>query len=138
MRRRRPSTLTTAPCGTVTRKRVMIPYGSLTRKDASEAPGPTWTVCPRAVAIASVATSTPGVRPTRPARSICRRKIVKFAALVQLLEDDKGEYFVRFAYSTDGVARRGPVTLRRADLERLRTALKKTPTLAAVLDLAGV
>ncbi len=62
----------------------------------------------------------------------------QFATLVQLLEDDKGEYFVRFAYSTDGVARRGPVTLRRADLERLRTALKKTPTLAAVLDLAGV
>lgn len=62
----------------------------------------------------------------------------QFATLVQLLEDDKGEFLVRFAYSTDGVARRGPVTLRRADLERLRTALKKTPTLAAVLDLAGV
>jgi hypothetical protein len=44
---------------------------------------------------------------------------------------------VRFAYTTDGVARRGPVTLRRADLERLRTALKKAPKLAAVLDLAG-
>jgi hypothetical protein len=55
-----------------------------------------------------------------------------------LLEDEKGNLLVRFAYATDGVARRGPVTLRRADLERLRTALKKTPKLAAVLDLAGV
>jgi len=62
----------------------------------------------------------------------------QFATLVQLLEDEKGEWLVRFAYSTDGTARRGPVTLRAADLERLRAALKKTPKLAAVLDLAGV
>src|SRR3954467_10429969 len=61
----------------------------------------------------------------------------QFETLVQLLEDEKGNLLVRFAYATDGVARRGPVTLRRADLERLRTALKKTPKLAAVLDLAG-
>lgn len=60
-----------------------------------------------------------------------------FATVVQLLEDEKGEWLVRFAYSTDGVARRGPVTLRRADLERLREAVKKTPKLAAVLRLAG-
>jgi hypothetical protein len=62
----------------------------------------------------------------------------QFATHVQLLENEKGEWLVRFAYSTDGVARRGPVTLRHADLERLRAALKKTPKLAAVLDLAGV
>jgi len=62
----------------------------------------------------------------------------QFVTLVQLLEDEKGELLVRFAYATDGTARRGPVTLRRADLERLRAALKKTPKLAAVLDLAGV
>ncbi len=62
----------------------------------------------------------------------------QFATLVQLLEDEKGEWLVRFAYSTDGTVRRGPVTLRAADLERLRAALKKTPKLAAVLDLAGV
>jgi hypothetical protein len=61
----------------------------------------------------------------------------EFATVVQLLEDEKGNWLVRFAYTTDGVARRGPVTLRRADLERLRTALKKAPKLAAVLDLAG-
>ena len=61
----------------------------------------------------------------------------EFATVVQLLEDERGNWLVRFAYTTDGVARRGPVTLRRADLERLRTALKKAPKLAAVLDLAG-
>jgi hypothetical protein len=62
----------------------------------------------------------------------------EFTTFVQLLEDDKGNWLVRFAYATDGVVRRGPVTLRRADLERLRAALKKTPKLAAVLDFAGV
>jgi hypothetical protein len=62
----------------------------------------------------------------------------QFTTLVQLLEGANGEFLVRFAYATDGTVRRGPVTLRRADLERLRTALKKTPTLAAVLDLSGV
>ena len=61
----------------------------------------------------------------------------EFTTFVQLLEDEKGNWLVRFAYATDGVARRGPVTLRRGDLERLRRALKKTPKLAAVLDLAG-
>lgn len=61
-----------------------------------------------------------------------------FATLVQLLETERGDWLVRFAYSTGGTARRGPVTLRHADLERLRAALRKTPKLAAVLDLAGV
>ena len=60
-----------------------------------------------------------------------------FATLVQLLENDKGEWLVRFAYTTDGVARRGPVTLRGADLERLRVALKKTPRLAEALGMRG-
>ena len=52
---------------------------------------------------------------------------------VQLLEDERGEWFVRFAYSTGGTARRGPVTLRGADLERLRKALEKKPRLRAAL-----
>ena len=47
----------------------------------------------------------------------------RFASLVQLLESDRGERLVRFAYSTGGTARRGPVTLRVRDLQRLRTAL---------------
>jgi hypothetical protein len=36
----------------------------------------------------------------------------RFMSVVQLLETPTGERHVRFAYSTDGVARRGPVTLR--------------------------
>jgi hypothetical protein len=59
----------------------------------------------------------------------------RFASLVQLLEDGHGERFVRFAYATDGVARRGPVTLRLRDLERLRAALSKHPGLEEVLRL---
>jgi hypothetical protein len=59
----------------------------------------------------------------------------RFASLVQLLEDAKGDWLVRFAYTTDGVTRRGPVTLRGADLERLRKALKEHDALAAALRL---
>jgi hypothetical protein len=61
----------------------------------------------------------------------------QFSTLVQLLEDDKGEWLIRFAYATDGVARRGPVTLRGSDVERLRVALRKTPRLQALLGMAG-
>jgi hypothetical protein len=57
----------------------------------------------------------------------------RFASLVQLLEDGKGEPLIRFAYTTDGVTRRGPVTLRTADLERLRKALPEHQALAAQL-----
>ena len=57
----------------------------------------------------------------------------RFASLVQLLETPKGERFVRFAYATDGAARRGPVTLRTSDLERLRKGLAKTPGLKEAL-----
>jgi hypothetical protein len=59
----------------------------------------------------------------------------RFASLVQLLETRTGERLVRFAYATDGVARRGPVTLRLRDLERLRAALTKHPGLEQVLRL---
>ena len=59
----------------------------------------------------------------------------RFASLVQLLETAKGERLVRFAYATDGVARRGPVTLRAKDLERLRAALAKHPGLEEALRL---
>ena len=54
---------------------------------------------------------------------------------LQLLEDEKGEWLIRFAYATDGVARRGPVTLRGSDVERLRVALRKTPRLQALLGM---
>lgn len=57
----------------------------------------------------------------------------RFASLVQLLETEKGETLVRFAYTTDGTARRGPVTLRGRDLERLRQAVEQKPELKEVL-----
>jgi hypothetical protein len=56
---------------------------------------------------------------------------------VQLLEGPKRERLVRFAYATDGSARRGPVTLDAADLRRLRNALAKHPALADALRLGG-
>ena len=70
---------------------------------------------------------------TLPQRAGDRR----FASVVQLLETDKGERLIRFAYTTGGVARRGPVTLRARDLERLRTALPEHPGLAEALSLGG-
>jgi hypothetical protein len=57
----------------------------------------------------------------------------RFASVVQLLETAKGERLVRFAYATSGTARRGPVTLRLRDLERLRAALAEHPGLAEAL-----
>ena len=61
----------------------------------------------------------------------------RFASIVELLENDRGERLVRFAYSTGGVGRRGPVTLRARDVERLHAALAKTPELAGALGLGG-
>jgi hypothetical protein len=60
-----------------------------------------------------------------------------FSTLVQLLEGESGELLVRFAYSTGGAARRGPVTLRRTDLDRMKKALGKAPRLRAALGLSG-
>jgi hypothetical protein len=59
----------------------------------------------------------------------------RFASIVQLLETGNGERLVRFAYSTGGTARRGPITLRQRDLERLRVALENRPQLQEVLRL---
>jgi hypothetical protein len=59
----------------------------------------------------------------------------RFASTVQLLEGKDGEQLIRFAYSTDGAMRRGPVTLRLRDLERLRKALVEHPGLASALQL---
>jgi hypothetical protein len=57
----------------------------------------------------------------------------RFSSVVQLLEVEGGERLVRFAYTTDGSTRRGPVTLRRRDLERLRAGLAERPALAEAL-----
>jgi hypothetical protein len=59
----------------------------------------------------------------------------RFASLVQLLETRNGERLVRFAYSSDGRARRGPVTLRARDIARLRAQLAQHPALAEALGL---
>lgn len=58
----------------------------------------------------------------------------RFASVVQLL-DIRGERLVRFAYTTGGTARRGPVTLRARDLERLRAGLAERPGLSEALGL---
>jgi len=60
----------------------------------------------------------------------------RFASVVQLLEAD-GERLVRFSYATGGLSRRGPVTLRARDLEKLRAEVAKHSELAAALGLDG-
>ena len=59
----------------------------------------------------------------------------RFASRVELLETAKGERLVRFSYSSDGSARRGPVTLRERDIGRLKAALAQHPALAEMLGL---
>ncbi len=62
----------------------------------------------------------------------------RFSTVVQLIESpDANERFVRFSYSTDGVGRRGPVTLRPKDVERLRAALALRPEFQAALNLGA-
>ena len=62
----------------------------------------------------------------------------RFASVVQLLESAKGERLVRFAYSTGGTARRGPVTLRARDVQRLVDGLAGCPQLADTLGFPGM
>jgi hypothetical protein len=62
------------------------------------------------------------------------RRRERFASVVQLLET-RGERLVRISYTTGGAVRRGPVTLRARDLERLRAELDKHTELAAALGL---
>lgn len=59
----------------------------------------------------------------------------RFAVAVELLETGSGERLVRFAYTTRGTARRGPVTMRARDVERLRAALARAPALGELLGL---
>jgi hypothetical protein len=58
----------------------------------------------------------------------------RFTTVVELLETEGGERLVRFAYSTDGAARRGPVTLRAADLARMHKLLERRPSLQEALQ----
>ena len=57
----------------------------------------------------------------------------RFSTVVELLETADGERLVRFAYTTDGSARRGPVTLRAKDVERMQKLLERTPELREAL-----
>jgi len=57
----------------------------------------------------------------------------RFSTVVQLLETSGGERLVRFAYTTGGSVRRGPVTLRAKDLERMQKLLERTPELRGAL-----
>ena len=59
----------------------------------------------------------------------------RFSVVVQLLETRNGERLIRYAYTTAGSARRGPVTMRARDLERLRAALERAPVLREALGL---
>jgi hypothetical protein len=59
----------------------------------------------------------------------------RFASVVQLLETQRGERLVRFAYTTGDTARRGPVTFRASDLARLRSQLAHHPALSEELGL---
>ena len=59
----------------------------------------------------------------------------RFSVVVQLLQAPGGERLVRFAYTTNGTARRGPVTMRARDVERLRAALDRAPALKETLGL---
>ena len=68
---------------------------------------------------------------TVPQRSGAKR----FASKVQLLETSKGERLVRFSYAGPGGGVRGPVTLRKRDIGRLRAALAEHPALADALGL---
>lgn len=80
-------------------------------------------------------TATPWGRAGLLERAVLPQRVgdKRFNTIVELLETERGERLVRFAYSTDGLARRGPVTIRVRDLDRLRTALEKAPTLAALV-----
>jgi len=57
----------------------------------------------------------------------------RFGTVVQLLETADGERLVRFAYTTGDTARRGPVTLRAKDIERMHKLLQRTPELREAL-----
>jgi hypothetical protein len=61
----------------------------------------------------------------------------RFGVRVELLEDGGGEQLLRVAYTTDGTARRGPVTLRVAELRTLLKLVRRRPRLAAALGLEG-
>lgn len=57
----------------------------------------------------------------------------RYEIVAELLQTGRGEMLVRLAYSSEGRVRRGPITLRRADIQRLRAALDRHPQLKEVV-----
>jgi len=91
---------------------------------------------PESAAKAAVAATPWGAAAVLEEAAVPQRAGEKqFAVVVQLLETGSGERLIRFAYTTDGSARRGPVTMRARDLERLRAALERAPVLKEALGL---
>jgi hypothetical protein len=80
-------------------------------------------------------TSTPWGAATLVEKVAIRQHVgaKRFASVLELLETERGDRLIRFAYSTDGVVRRGPVTMKVADLRRLRDAVAAKPALAEAL-----
>src|SRR5204863_2551300 len=92
--------------------------------------------CPATVAVMAKAATPWGPAELLEELTLTQRAGDKrFSSMVQLLEAPGGERLVRFAYATSGTARRGPVTLRARDLDRLRAGLAQRPGLAAAVGL---
>lgn len=106
---------------------------------AATAPAPAVAPSAAAPTAAAPTVATPWGRATVAAQAGVQQRSGerRFQSVVQLLVDERGEPLVRFAYTTDGVARRGPVTLRARDLEKLRAAAAAQPALAALLGWSG-
>ena len=101
----------------------------LSRHTSARKPSHSCDGFPRTVACMATKTATPW-GPAELVEELTVRQQAgerRFASIVQLLETANGERLVRFAYSTDGTARRGPVTLRQRDVERMRAGLAKRP-----------
>src|SRR4051794_18344483 len=98
---------------------------------------------PAAKAASGAETVTKAATPWGQAKVVEEVKVAqrvgdrRFASLLQLLENDRGELLVRIAYTTDGVVRRGPVTLRPKDVERLRATLAPGSALATAMGWSG-
>lgn len=99
---------------------------------------PTCHTFPRSV-VDMTKTTTPWGPATRVEQLQISQRVGEksFSTMVELLERADGEQLVRIAYSTGGAARRGPVTLRLRDLERLRGAVARSKHLAHVLGQGG-
>ena len=61
----------------------------------------------------------------------------RFATIVQLLSGENHEPLVRISYTTDGIVRRGPVTMKLRELGRVLAAVEGHPGLASAFRMRG-